>query len=66
MKDKNCKGKFLHILGIVMQTIGYLLLIGVVSAFLGDGGSTDWSGIGFGLVGLAALIVVGTILTKKN
>ncbi len=66
MKDKNRKGKFLHILGIVMQTIGYLLLIGVASAFFGDGASTDWSGIGIGLVGLAALIVVGTILTKKN
>ena len=60
------KKKALHVLGIVMQTIGYLLLAGMVSAFLNDGGNTDWTGVWFGIIALAALIIGGTVLTKRN
>ncbi|NLI52884.1 MAG: hypothetical protein GX417_01010 [Clostridiales bacterium] len=60
------KKKALHVLGIVMQTIGYLLLAGLISAFFNDGGNTDWTGVGFGILALAALIIGGTVLTKKN
>lgn len=60
------KKKALHVLGIVMQTIGYLLLIGIVSAFLNGGGNTDWTGVWFGIIALAALIIGGTVLTKRN
>ena len=60
------KKKALHVLGIVLQTIGYLLLIGIVSAFLNDGGNTDWTGVWFGIIALAALIIGGTVLTKRN
>lgn len=66
MDKRSRSKKFLRILGIVMQTIGYLLLLGVAGAFMNDGGNTDWTGIGFGLAALVALIIVGTILTKKN
>jgi hypothetical protein len=60
------KKKVLHVLGIIMQAFGYLLLIGMVSAFINDGGNTDWTGAGFGILALAALIIGGTILTKQN
>jgi hypothetical protein len=60
------KKKFLHVLGIVLQTIGYLLLFGMVGAFFNDSGHTDWTGAGVGLVALITLVVVGTVLTKKN
>ena len=60
------KKKAFHVLGIVMQTIGYLLLAGMVSAFLNDGGNTDWTGVWFGIIALAALIIGGTVLTKRN
>ncbi len=53
-------------MGIIMQAIGYLLLIGMASAFINDGGNTDWTRAGFGILALAALIIRGTILTKKN
>jgi len=48
------KKKVLHVLGIIMR------------AFINDGGNTDWTGAGFGILALAALIIGGTILTKKN
>ena len=62
----NRKKNALHILGIVMQSIGYLLLIGLIGAFTSDGGNTDWSGVGIGIVAMIALIIGGTVLTKRN
>ena len=60
------KKKVLHGLGIVMQTIGYLMLIGMIGTFMNGGGKTDWTGAEFGILALAVLIIGGIILTKKN
>jgi len=60
------KKKALHGLGIVMQGIGYLMLIGLIGTLLNSGSHTDWTGVEFGILALAGLIIGGTVLTKKN
>ncbi len=60
------KKKTLHGVGIVMQGIGYLMLLGMISAFINSGGNTDWTGVEFGILALAGLIIGGIVLTKKN
>ena len=56
----------LHILGIVMQGIGYLMLIGMIGSCINDNGGTDWSGAWIGFLVFIGLIIGGTVLTKKN
>ncbi len=56
----------LHILGIVLQGIGYLLLIGMIGACINDQGGTDWSGAWIGVLVFIGLIIGGTVLAKKN
>ena len=60
------KKKALHILGIVLQTIGYLLLFAMFSAFISDQGNTDWSGVGLAALAAVVLVIVGNVLTKKK
>ena len=64
-KTKNREYGFQHILGVIMQGIGYLLLLGMAGAILNDSGNTDWSGVGIGIVAMIALIIGGTVLVKK-
>ena len=60
------KKKALHGLGIVLQTIGYFLLIGMVGTLINGGSHTDWTGVGFGILAMAVFIIGGIVLTKKN
>lgn len=60
------KGGFLRILGIVMQTIGYLVLVAMAGALFSDTGNTDWTGAGICLIAMIALIIGGNVLVKKN
>ena len=55
-----------HILGIILQAIGYLMLIGMIGSCINDRGNTDWSGAWIGFVVFIGLIIGGTVLTKKN
>ena len=60
------KRKALHVLGIVMQAIGYFMLIGLIGTLVNSGSHTDWTGVEYGILALAALVIGGTVLTKKN
>ena len=60
------KKKALHVLGIVMQVIGYFMLIGLIGTLVNSGSHTDWTGVEYGILALAGLIIGGTVLTKKN
>lgn len=61
------KGRgFLYIMGIIMQCIGYVLAIGMLSSLVSDRGNTDWTGAWMGVVGFIVLIAGGILLTKKN
>lgn len=59
------KHRFLHGLGITLQTIGYLFLIAMFGALANDNGSTNWDGAILGALAMAAFIAVGVTLTKK-
>ena len=60
------KKRTLHGLGIVLQTIGYFLLIGMVGTLVNDGSHADWTGVGFGILAMAVFIIGGIALTKRN
>jgi divalent metal cation (Fe/Co/Zn/Cd) transporter len=66
MKKENRKGKALQVVGIIMQGIGALFLLAMISVFINERSTTDWTGAGLGAIGLVALIVVGRILANKH
>lgn len=63
---KKKKHGFLYVLGIIIQTIGYLLALGMFSSYISDTGNTDWTGAWLGVVGFIVFIAAGILLTKKS
>jgi hypothetical protein len=66
MTEEMRKGKTLQILSLVLQTIGYLLLLMMFGALINDRGNTDFTGIGFAALAAVGCIVVGVALKKKS
>ncbi|MGI6580500.1 MAG: hypothetical protein ACOX3H_09750 [Saccharofermentanales bacterium] len=65
MKKESKKSKFLYILGIILQGIGFLFLAALINVFIHERENIDWTGIGLGIFILVA-IVTGRILCNKN
>ncbi|HHU52997.1 MAG TPA: hypothetical protein GXZ43_02810 [Clostridiaceae bacterium] len=66
MKKENKKSKFLYVLGIILQTIGFLFLAALINVLIHERETTDWTGLGLGLIVLVGFIVAGRILCNKN
>ncbi|HHT24274.1 MAG TPA: hypothetical protein GXZ76_01990 [Clostridiaceae bacterium] len=66
MKKENKKSKFLDILGIILQGIGFLFLAVLINLFLREREQIDWTGTGFGIIVFVAFIIIGRILCNKN
>lgn len=66
MSPEMRKRNTLHALGVIFQTIGYLLLFMLFVALINDRGNTDFTGAGFAALAAVVSILVGIVLKKKS